>query len=217
MTRNGGSWRRRARSVGVCAAVALAAQALVACTGVASTTPWFGPADAAGSPRLREGVWRLAQPADKPCPAFDETRPLDAWPDCAMGLVVTASEIKAMHRGDGGRTETEAFPYVLAAGDPPILQLADTSEATTGYLYVWLQPTKRGADGRVVELRGWRVLCGPPAPPDGSQTSLYPGLTPSNGDCVATSRDALRAAAKASQHDDATDVTDIRWIRAGDR
>ena len=71
--------------------VALATQLLVACTGVVSTTPWFGPADAAGAARLREGVWRLAQPADKPC-ALDETRPLEKAPaglrDGARGDVV---------------------------------------------------------------------------------------------------------------------------------
>ena len=216
MTRNDNSWRRRARAAASGVVTALAAQGLVACTGVASTTPWFGAADAAGAPRLREGVWRIAQPDDKPC-AVDETRPLETWPDCAMGLVVTSSQIIASRPGDDGRPEHDAFPYLLAAGDPPILQLADASAPASGYIYIWLQPARLDAGGRVVEVRGWRVLCGPPALPDGSPAPLYPGLTSSNGDCTAASRDAVRAAAKASQHDDTTDLADIRWLRAGDR
>ncbi len=216
MTGNHNS-RRRARSVASCLVVALATQLLVACTGVVSTTPWFGPADAAGAARLREGVWRLAQPADKPC-ALDETRPLESWPDCAMGLVVTSSQIKGMRRGDDGKIEWDAFPYVLAAGDPPILQLEDTSGGAPSYIYIWLKPTGFSADGRVVQVRGWRVLCGPPPPPDGqASATLYPGMTSHDGDCTAASRDALAAAAKSSQHDDPTDWTDVRWLRAGDR
>ena len=214
MTGNESSGRRRARFAASCLVMTLAAQVLVACTGVASTTPWFGPADSAGAPRLREGVWRIAQPADKPC-AVDETRPLENWPDCAMGLVVTSSQIIASRGGDDGQTEHDAFPYVLAAGDPPILQLEDTSGAAPSYIYIWLQPTKRDADGRMVQARGWRVLCAPPAPA-GGQATLYPGLTPRDGDCTAASRDALRAAAKATQRDDTTDLTEIHWLRAGD-
>lgn len=220
MSGNDNQRRRRARSVACCMAVALAALALAGCNGVVSKTPWFGPADAAGAPRLREGVWRIAQPADKPCAAFDEARPLEAWPDCAMGLAVTRTQIKAVRRGDDGKVGWDVYAYVLAAGDPPVLQLQDVSGDAPGYLFVWLRPTKLAADGRVVELRGWRVLCGPPAPAggqSGAPASLYPGLTSTNGDCTAASRDALMAAAKASQRDDPTDFTDIRWLRAGDR
>lgn len=219
MTGKDNSWRRRARAVASCLVVALAAQLLVACTGVVSAKPWFGPADDAGAPRLSEGVWRVAQPADKPC-AVDETRPLDSWPDCAMGLIVTGSQVKTMHRGDGGQAQWDTLSYVLAAADPPILQLEDTSGAAPSYVYIWLQPTRRSADGRVVQARGWRVLCAPPPPPDGwpsGQATLYPGLTARDGDCTAVSRDALAAAAKASQRDDPTEWTDVRWLRAGDR
>ena len=134
-----------------------------------------------------------------------------------MGLVVTSSQIKGMRRGDDGKIEWDAFPYVLAAGDPPILQLEDTSGGAPSYIYIWLKPTGFSADGRVVQVRGWRVLCGPPPPPDGAPATNYPGLTSSNGDCTAANRDALVAAAKAGQRDDPTDFTDVRWIRAGDR
>jgi hypothetical protein len=109
----------------------------------------------------------------------------------------------------------ESAPYLIAAGDPPILQFRDTPSS---YQYLWLRVGRTDDQGRAVLVRGWRVLCGPPSTPaSGGKAAVYPGLTDANGNCVAASREALRAAAKSIEEDDATDVFDAHWVRDGDR
>lgn len=70
-------------------ALLLSSLLLGACTNmVRSETPWFGPADAAGAPALREGVWAAVDPDCR----FDPDRPLEQWPDCAQGRVIRGGE-----------------------------------------------------------------------------------------------------------------------------
>jgi len=211
MATDADDWRPRARYVGI--GVVLAAQLLTACNGVVSSKPWFS--QAGDAPQLREGVWRLT--SDKPC-NVDERRPLTTWPDCALGLVVRASEIQGYQRDDKGRVKPFTLPYVLAAGDPAILQLDDTTANPLKFEYAWLTRVRRDNKGQVVEVRGSTVGCGPSSGSPGGQPALYPGVTAQSGGCVADSVDSLRAAAKSSTRDGPPqDVFNARWLRAGDR
>jgi hypothetical protein len=191
----------------------LAAQLLTACNSVVSSKPWFN--QATDAPQLREGVWRFA--SDKPC-NVDETRPLPTWPDCAFGLVVRGSQLQGYQRDDKGHVQPFAMPYVLAPGDPVIVQLNDTTASSPTFDYAWLTPVRRDDKGRVVEVHGSSVGCGPSNASPSGQPALYPGITAQSGGCVADSVDALRAAAKSSVTDGPPqDVFNAHWLRAGDR
>jgi hypothetical protein len=108
--------------------------------------------------------------------------------------------------------------YVLAAGDPAILQLDDTTANPLKFEYAWLTRVRRDNKGQVVEVRGSTVGCGPSSGSPGGQPALYPGVTAQSGGCVADSVDSLRAAAKSSTRDGPPqDVFNARWLRAGDR
>ena len=175
-----------------------------------------GCARGAGAPQLREGVWRAD--SGKPCD-LDEKQPVQTWPTCAFGVLVGASGLTLYERDDKGQVKPSTVSYVLAAGDPVILQLDDTTAKPPQFEYAWLTPVRRDAKGRIVELRGGGVGCGGHSSlAANGQPALYPGVTTQNGACMAASADALRAAAKASVGDtDAKDVAHVRWVRAGDR
>lgn len=103
---------------------------LGACTNmVRSQAPWFGPADAAGAPPLRDGVWAAVDPDCR----FDANRPLEQWPGCAHGRVVRGGEELGLNysgsEDEHGRREPSDYGwtsgvFVLAAGDPRIDQRA---------------------------------------------------------------------------------------------
>lgn len=111
-------------------ALLLSSLLLGACTNmVRSETPWFGPADAAGAPALREGVWAAVDPDCR----FDPDRPLEQWPDCAQGRVIRGGEELGLNyigsQAEHGRFELIAYSwssqaFVLAAGAPRIHQRA---------------------------------------------------------------------------------------------
>ncbi|HEY3800440.1 MAG TPA: hypothetical protein VGL58_18975 [Caulobacteraceae bacterium] len=192
-------------------AVLAAALLLSGCTGVISTKPWFTAANAGAAPRLRDGVWGYGpMPRTQPCPTLDETKPVKDWPDCAKGIVITGGRLSMTD--DKGKTESA--PFVVAAGDPEILQMQNTPEPQ--YLYAWIRTDKTDAAGRAIAISGWRVLCGAPGPNDTTPTR-YPGLAKSDSDCTAASIAALRAAAKSSEADDKTDRFEAHWVRAGNR
>lgn len=123
---------------------------LGACTNmVRSEAPWFGPADSAGAPPLRDGVWA----ADDPNCPFDANLPLERWPACAQGRVVQGGEeltLDSFTSQDGrGRLKrvdydwsSEAF--VLAAGAPRIHQRA-CGAPRGGVEAVAEEPAKEGA------------------------------------------------------------------------
>lgn len=103
---------------------------LGACTNmVRSQAPWFGPAEAASAPLLRDGVWAAVDPD---C-SFDANRPLEQWPGCAQGRVIRGGEELELHHIDSedehGRRERSDYDwsseaFVLAAGAPRIHQRA---------------------------------------------------------------------------------------------
>ena len=103
---------------------------LGACTNmVRSEAPWFGPADAAGAPALRDGVWAAVRPDCR----FDAARPLEQWPACAQGRVIRGGEgldlSSVQSEDERGRGRPSAYswssePFILAAGAPRIHQSA---------------------------------------------------------------------------------------------
>lgn len=177
-------------------ALLLSSLLLGACTNmVRSHTPWFGPADAAGAPALREGVWVAVSPDCR----LDADRPLERWPACAQGRVVRGGEELDLSYIDSedehGRRwrsdyvwSSEAF--VLAGGGPRIHQRmcgqprgqkveepAGDSAATSAtdvtvnrlvYCYAALRADSLDADGRIVAFTTWPIWCGPfPRRPEG--------------------------------------------------
>lgn len=103
---------------------------LGACTNmVRSEAPWFGPAEAASAPALRDGVWASTDPDCR----FDTNRPLEQWPGCAQGRVIRGGEELELDYFDSedehGRRERSDYgwsseAFVLAAGAPRVHQRA---------------------------------------------------------------------------------------------
>jgi hypothetical protein len=208
------------RPLFVCLVVLATAQLLAGCGCVVSSTPWFGPDDAVGAPRLRAGVWRVDGPPDKPC-HVDERRPLATWPECALGLVVRPFDLLLLKPKRGG-WDWESWPYVIADGAPAVMQVNDYSDSSGGsYDYLGVRPVRLDSQGLAVVIEGWGVRCKPPPPtaPSGSDVSepLYPGLTAVHEGCTADSAAALRSAARSAEMDYGADVFQAHWVRDGSR
>ncbi len=208
------------------AAVGLAAS-LSACNMVITTEPTFLAEDA-GKPALREGLWLNEEKGCK----FDIKAPAPGWPECAHWIVVKNSAMT----GVGDKGEAFALPFVLAAGDPRVLQVrieddnkAD-GKAAVLYVYMGIRPLKVDKAGAIVAYRGWMVQCGPPPPKDAKKADgnpRYGTLEPSPGmtmdaegsGCTPESKAALIGAARLSEHFDeiGKDGEDSRWVRDGDK
>jgi hypothetical protein len=196
---------RRQPALGV-AALALATL-LAACHGVVSDKPLL--TRAADAPTLRQGIWRGSSILSTPCDV-DVRQPIAAWPDCAGAIIVGKSKLVELTR-DHGRLKRTNVPYVLAAGQPLIVQLADSPGKNAQYEYLWVRVTSLDDEGRITGVAGWRVFCNSHA----ANAPLYPGLTDRDGDCTADSVGALRGAAKASSESDADSPAQLRWVRDG--
>ena len=198
------------------AAAALLALTLGGCNLVYSEKPLFGRADEAGAAALRPGLWATSDPK---CP-FDEGRPIQLWPTCASWTLVRPGQLLELK--DNAWTSTD---YVLAGGDPRVMQAPFTVDKGSAYLYGALKPLRLDAGGRVVAFRTWPVLCGPPPEqkpgadkPVAQQRYVtehpLPGLTIKDNDCLAADQGAVRAAAKASESWE-SGPTEAHWIRDG--
>lgn len=203
---------------------------LSACTNtVRSETPWFSPADAAGAPPLRDGVWSAVDPDCR----FDAALPLEQWPACAQGRVIRGGEelsLNASHGSDGkGRRMRSEYDwsseaYVLAAGAPRIHQRAcgepsrieraeddagetavDEAVSRLVYCYAGLRADGLDAEGRIIAFTTWPIWCGPmPERAEGERgrsvtDAPFAGLTVVGEHCIADDVAALRAAATASE------------------
>ena len=187
---------------------------LSACNVVMTKEPLFTQADSAGAPNLRPGVWIFFKEAD--C-KVDESRPFTEWPDCAGGGLVKGNSVEG-HKAGAPPDQLEDTPFVLASGDPRIMQLqvdvdlsvqADASasggDATAStsssaahsrpYGYAAVRPTKFDAEGRITAFRFWPVDCGPPPPKDKNGEDVaaatlkpLPGIEMKPGDAVCTTR-----------------------------
>lgn len=190
------------------------ALALGGCNFVFSKQPLFTEADTRGAPQLRPGLW--AKP-DEGCP-FDSAKPLKDWPGCAGAMLVRPDRLE---NPEGGG---KPVPYLIAAGDPPVLQVPfDDDPKRSGYVYGGIRLTKRDSAGRGTELVSWIAQCGPPPPaPKPGEKRTYvtqqplPGLVVDEaaGMCIASDADAVRRAVKASEAwmDKAPPAV---WIRDG--
>jgi len=133
-----------------------AALMLGGCNMVYAEKAIFTQADAAGAPQLRPGLWVQ----HKPDCDFDEAKPIAQWPECADPSLVTATTV-------GDMTDpTKQTPYVLAGGDPRVLQIEVTPDPDkpTIWIFAGLKPLKTDSQGRITEARTWMVQCGPPPP-----------------------------------------------------
>jgi hypothetical protein len=195
--------------------VTLAAMTLSACNVVMSREALFTKADEDRAAPLKDGLWIQTDKDDGDC-ALDPAKPAAEWPECAEpqiiqgGLMVDPSKPAAPE------------PFVLAAGDPRVLQVKIDDKGLRAFLYGAVKPVRRDAQGRVVEARTWITLCGepPPEPKDAKGPGDYLTKTPlaglkpdvDTGSCWASDAASVRAAAKASEAWD-KDRSVIRWVR----
>lgn len=153
----------------------------------------------------QEGIW-LSK--DKDC-AVDGSLPESTWPDCAMWVVVkgTGTDIFLMD----GKGQSESLGWLLAAGDPLILQgrWTDTAKPPNRsyYGFYGVEAEKIGADGRLIAVSIWPVECGTQKSAD-DEIEPFPGIGP---DCRAPSKDAIRAAARLSRRPD--QISQWQWLR----
>src|SRR6185312_15724277 len=219
-------------------ATALVAAALLlgGCNVVVSKTPVFAAADSAGAPAFRPGLWL----AEKGGCKVEEAQPVAKWPECADPLVITPTEVHGL--GDkAGKPE----PYLVAAGDPMVVQaqvdidvsagvdVTATGNATaTGsakaevkgpppYAFMAVHPLALNAQGRVIRMEQWPVMCGPPPPEPKPGEPLdkqryvtlhpLPGLTIEGQVCTPDGKGAVLNAAKESRA--YADVQTAHWVR----
>jgi hypothetical protein len=197
------------------------------CNVLLTKDPLFTKADEAGAARLRPGIW--AEEIKPDC-QVDTAQPLSAWPGCVNAFVVMDDGRFGSYEQHDGKPVWSETDIVTAAGDPMVFQMhlegqQAGSPELVGYAYGAVRPTKLDEAGRVIAEESWGVLCGPPPPadakkPDGS--TRYGTLQPFSGmtmdadgnDCVTTSPDAARAAAKASEAlTSPANLTRDHWVR----
>jgi hypothetical protein len=218
---------------------------LSACNVVMTKAPLFSAADAAGAPALRPGVWVFFKEPDckfdDHAPFTDwpdcaggglvgasdiaghkggspkdmlEHSPLilaAGDPRVAQLQVTVDTSVQASAEASGGASAS-ASSSVSAPESKP-------------FAYAGIRPTKFDDQGRITAFTSWPVQCGPPPPVDekGNATAMgtlkpLPGMEMKPGDAVCTTRskDALRAAAKASEAW-ADQPRESNWLRDGER
>ncbi|MBS0295673.1 MAG: hypothetical protein JSR45_05125 [Proteobacteria bacterium] len=200
--------------------LALAAAALLgACNMVTTVDPMFPPSTE--REKLRDGVWATT---NEPC-EFDAAAPVKDWPVCVGATLVKGDHITLWDPQAHNRSDVDA---IWTKGPPPVAQVLmkfepskDPKEPDHLYVYGGFEVEKRDAQGRVVELEAWNVLCGPPRvlkPGEARTTDMtdhpFPGLT-IDRNCEPKDIAALRGAAVASRPHDEHPLH-MRWIRDGD-
>jgi hypothetical protein len=208
-------------------AIAVLTLSLQACAMVGSNKPLFSAPDTRDGPQLRAGLWAMP---DEDCKDFDPIKPAAAWPKCANLVKVTADTIGGVEQQDDGSMKAVALTYVLAAGDPRVLQLAapaDKKPTDPNFLYLGLRPTRLDDKGRAVEVKAWMALCEKPDSKALLQKHTphpLPGLTPTadGKGCLATSPGPVREAVKVSEGwlkdgENGDAIIAIHWVRDGDR
>jgi hypothetical protein len=214
-----------------------AALMLGGCNLVVSQTPVFSAADATGAPPFKPGIWASPDPG---CD-FKASAPLDSWPKCANGSEIGPDAIigtmqptpATASSGDKAGTGPKkvALRYVLASGDPRVLQvdlhIPEAGLGELGFFYfVAVKPTAFDEDGRITAAQLWPIQCGPPPPPQTNQTANssdttkgavtehpLPGLTISNGECTPAGKAAVHNAATPSRAW-ADSIGELHWVRA---
>lgn len=177
---------------------------LGACNMVISETPLFSPEDEATF-RPRDGVWVVDDPDCK----FDSSLPESDWPKCAMWIVARPNGEVLLQNGED---EGQPGRFVIAKGQPPIVQILWRDEAKedgkTFYVFFGLEAGRAQTDGAFVTAFSWDVMCGV-KDPSSSEIEPYPGITP---ECRPSSKDSIRSAALASRAN-AEMAMHWRWLR----
>ncbi|HWW25580.1 MAG TPA: hypothetical protein VNZ85_06760 [Caulobacter sp.] len=185
---------------------------------VVSDKPWFEVKDGGGA-EIRFGWWAVK---DDHC-RFEVGAPSTSWPECAEPLLISQD-----WKGSLSSLAPDGVDYLLVSGKPLILQygvkgLRDGDKASDAYFYFGIEPQQRDGQGRLVALKFWPALCGPPPPPDRkapyrsrATKKPWPGMTlTSGGVCTAADVNALRKAVLRSgrlvKADD--ENMSIRWLR----
>jgi hypothetical protein len=200
-----------------------AAAALAGCNTAYSTEPVFTAADAAGAPALRDGLWAAPEPGCR----FNASLPTQLWPHCVQPILVRGGEFLMLIEPEGEPVRWDSMPFVLAAGEPRILQFRSTyredGQERVVYRFLAAEPVRTDEAGRVTALRRWFVLCGP-LPPEPKHRKKsdpprrwvtdkpFPGLTLEGDGCTPADAAAVRNAAAASRGLD-DEPSEIRWVR----
>jgi hypothetical protein len=201
---------------------------LAACgNAVTSHAPLFSAADAKGQAQLRSGVWGLSDSSKLPTCKVDTNQPVQTWDSCASGVVVHPGELLGGKAGEPLEVQNRT---VLARGAPAVLQVLDLGDhsGVPRYYYAGVQPLKLDAKGRVIELKVWEAMCGPPPPDDpGGQNQhltdrMFPGLVAdqTNYNCVARAKGPVRVSAARSiavVRQNGGGQLYFRWYRDGDK
>lgn len=194
------------------------ALALGGCNLVVTDTQFFVQDPSA--PKLRDGLWRSVE-AD--C-RFDEYKPVERWPACADWSVIRDGEVLSFVAADREQRAPKRWVterYVVAVGDPLILQqsCASEEEAEPLYCYSGVRIMGRDSGGRVTHFEAWNVSCGPLEEGDRVTTAPWPGLSIKEHSCFPDSVDAIRGAAQRTHELNGKDMppTQMRWVREGYR
>lgn len=183
----------------------LAALALGGCGMVSSDRPLFGPLDARGAPVLKPGLWALVQPG---CKLNLRSSP-KRWPDCAQAAELHDGVAVLIRQDTKSEVEHETT-YLLAAGDPAVLQVQgpkDAGRPRAPYVYFGVRPLASDLDGVIIRARVWPAYCsrpqtggGPPpkAKPPKALAGLVPGKGP-NANCLARGQAPVRNAVIQSE------------------
>jgi hypothetical protein len=218
---------------------------LGACNVVLTKEPLFTQGDAAGAPTLRSGVWLFFRQPD--CDVDPSKPYLDWPDCAGGGIVSAgeiAGHKSGAPKDELERTpvilaagdprvgqlrvdvDTSVHADASASGGATASASASGGGHAQPYGYVGLRPTKLDAQGRIVAFKFWPVACGPPPPKGkdgddiaGGTLHPLPGMQMKPGEpyCSTTSKDALRAAAKASEAWAEGPIPEARWLRDGDR
>lgn len=217
---------------------------------VVSSDPWFARTSELDAPALRPGLWVALQPKafrPKKC-RFRESAPLNTWPDCVSAFIVEDGEIltpDVVAAKDKSRASRRynwtRHPLVLAAGEPRINQLthcdlmvkkkadenAREANIEVNYCYEAVRPVRLDATGRITATESWPILCGPwPKSQAQDRASAnvtdapFPGLHVVGDNCIASSENALRNAARMSEVlalSSGLGPGEAHWVRAAHR
>lgn len=200
--------------------IVVCATALAGCNLLVSKEPWFQTDPSA--PALRDGVWRAV---DADC-AFDDSVPVQRWPDCSDWAVLKDGRPVAARAGNKtiapGASANGSL--VLSPGNPMIWQAETLSRSGGGkperhFDYYSVDIEARDPDARITKVTIWPIFCGP-FDEDGQVTVRpWPGLAVVDNNCTAASAEAVREAARRSRKlvVEKGDLPKLRWVRDGSR
>jgi len=170
----------------------------------------FQRADPQSAPPLREGVW-LTMPVDG-C-AVDVAKPAAQWPECADWTLIAQGRIVRIKFFRRHAPRLASVPFILAAGDPRVLQEPATVNPGA-YQFTVVHPVQIDAEGKITAVETWSVVC-PPTPASGEQEITIPGLKSGRTACyvrdIGTLNKVIRQGEAWAPHQS------MRWIRDGDR